>query len=108
MIADRTRTTANLACAAPAQTITGNLEPSADTARSAATLGDDLLRGAEEIAAYVFGDPRLRRRVYHLTGDARMRMPHFRIGAIICARKSTLKRWIDRLERGEGSEDAAP
>lgn len=61
-------------------------------------LGDDLLRGAEAIAAFLFGDPSQRRRVYHLTADARRRMPHFKLGAIICARKSTLLRWIEAQE----------
>jgi hypothetical protein len=61
-------------------------------------LGDDLLRGAEAIAAFLFGDPKLRRKVYYLTGDARTRMPHFKLGAVICARKSTLLRWIEAQE----------
>jgi hypothetical protein len=61
-------------------------------------LGDDLLRGAEAIAAFLFGDPKLRRKVYYLTGDARVRMPHFKLGAVICARKSTLLRWIEAQE----------
>ena len=58
------------------------------------SLGDDLLRGAEEIAAFLFGDPKLRRKVYYLTGDATIRIPHFKLGSMICARKSTLLRWI--------------
>jgi hypothetical protein len=29
-----------------------------------------------------------------------VRMPHFRLGATICARKSTLLRWIEDRERG--------
>jgi hypothetical protein len=58
------------------------------------SLGDDLLRGAEAIAAFLFGDPKLRRKVYYLTGDATIRMPHFKLGSVICARKTTLLRWI--------------
>ena len=62
------------------------------------TIADDLLRGADEIAEFVFGSKQHRRRVYYLTGDARTRMPHFRIGSVLCARKSTLIAWIARQE----------
>jgi hypothetical protein len=52
-------------------------------------LADDLLRGAEEIAAFLFGERKHRRKVYYLVGDAKVRLPHFKLGSIICARKST-------------------
>ena len=71
------------------------------------SLGDDLLRGADAIAEFLFGDRTQRRKVYYLTGEATVRMPHFRLGAIICARRSTLLRWIENHERrGVGSSDA--
>jgi hypothetical protein len=63
-----------------------------------ATIGDDLLRGADEIAKFVFGSEQHRRKVYYLTGDARVRMPHFKIGSVLCARKSTLLAWIEKQE----------
>jgi hypothetical protein len=63
------------------------------------TLADDLLRGADAIATFVFGSPKHRRKVYYYATDAKMRMPVFRIGAIICARKSTLIEWIERQEQ---------
>ena len=63
-----------------------------------ATIGDDLLRGADEIAKFVFGSEKHRRRVYYLTGDSAVRMPHFKIGAVLCARKSTLIKWIEKQE----------
>ena len=67
--------------------------------RSTASLTcGDLLQGADAIAEFLFGDRRQRRRVYYLTGEARGRLPHFRLGAIICARKSTLLRWIEAHE----------
>ena len=56
-------------------------------------ISDDLLRGAAEIADYT-GLPR--RRVYRLT--ERKQMPVFRLGSELCARKSTLLRWLDSLE----------
>ncbi len=64
----------------------------------APTIADDLLRGADEIAEFVFGSKRHRRKVYYLTGDAKTRMPHFRIGSVLCARKSTLLAWVARQE----------
>lgn len=61
-------------------------------------LADDLLRGAEAIANFVFGNAKHRRKVYYYATDAKIRMPVFRIGAVICARKSTLIEWIERQE----------
>ena len=61
-------------------------------------LADDLLRGAEEIATFLFGHRKHRRKVYYLVGDAKVRLPHFKLGSIICARKSRLLRWIVEQE----------
>lgn len=63
------------------------------------TLAGDLLRGADEIAEFVFGSAKHRRKIYYYATDAKLRMPVFRIGNIICARKSTLLEWI-RLQEG--------
>lgn len=60
------------------------------TGAEPATLGDDLLHGAEAIAVFVFGNEKHRRKVYHYAGDAKVRLPVFRIGNVICARKSKL------------------
>ena len=62
------------------------------------TIADDLLRGADAIASFVFGSPKHRRKIYYYATDAKIRMPVFRIGAVICARKSTLIDWIERQE----------
>ncbi|TCT05382.1 hypothetical protein EDC22_1133 [Tepidamorphus gemmatus] len=62
------------------------------------TLADDLLRGADAIAEFVFGNAKHRRKVYYLATEAKLRMPVFRIGSVICARKSTLIEWIERQE----------
>lgn len=62
------------------------------------TIADDLLRGADAIATFVFGSTRHRRKVYYYASDAKVRMPVFRIGNVICARKSTLIEWIERQE----------
>lgn len=62
------------------------------------TLGEDLLRGADEIAKFMFGDVRHRRKIYYLTGEATKGLPHFKIGSLICARKSTILSWITEQE----------
>jgi hypothetical protein len=63
----------------------------------------DLLRGAEEIAQFLFGgsDPKLRRQVYHLAATSNL--PTFRLGSMICARKSVLLKWVrDQEDRHAG------
>lgn len=57
-------------------------------------LGEDLLRGADEIAEFIFGGtPRgNRRKVYHLAESSRL--PVFRLGSMLCARRSVLLNWI--------------
>ena len=60
-------------------------------------LGDDLLIGAEKIAEYVFGDPKYRRRVYHMANQGQL--PTFKFGAILCARRSTLRRHVEQREQ---------
>ena len=69
-----------------------------DTPRSAseAPLADDLLEGAAQIAAFLFGDAKQRRRVYWLV--QKQSLPVFKIGQRICARPSTLRRWIREQE----------
>jgi len=68
------------------------------TEEACPTLADDLLRGADAIALFVFGDAKARRKVYYYASEAKMRMPTFRMGNVICARKSKLIDWIERQE----------
>jgi hypothetical protein len=56
----------------------------------------DLLRGADAIAGFLFGDEKQRRKVYHLTATSNL--PVFKLGSMICARKSTLLAWIKERE----------
>ncbi|MEZ2144928.1 hypothetical protein AAE026_21950 [Bradyrhizobium sp. DN5] len=73
-------------------------------ARENNCVADDLLEGAEEIARFMFGSPAKRRRVYHLA--AHSDLPVFRLGEIICARRSTLRTWIaeqEKTTRSKGS-----
>lgn len=68
----------------------------------ATDLADDLLRGADEIAQYILGDPRQRRKIYHMAENSRI--PTFRLGSMLCARRSTLLRWIAQQEAITGEE----
>lgn len=65
-------------------------------AMSTAILSDDMLRGAHEIAGFLFGNPKERRKVYHLA--ERSRLPTFKLGAVLCARKSTIMEWVAQQE----------
>lgn len=60
-------------------------------------LASDLLRGADRIAEFVFGHASERRKVYHLAETSRL--PVFRLGAVLCARRSTLLEWIAQQEQ---------
>ena len=68
-------------------------------------LSDDLLRGADAIAEFIFGARGSRRKVYYLAETSHL--PVFRLGATLCARRSVLMRWISgqesrvRVPRGE-------
>jgi hypothetical protein len=64
------------------------------------SIGDDLLDGAHEIAEFLFGDRRQRRRVYYLAESGFL--PIFRLGSTICALRSTLRAWIAQQERNQG------
>jgi hypothetical protein len=59
-------------------------------------LADDMLWGAGEIALFLYGDRRKRRKVYHLAATSRL--PHSKPGSMICARKSVLLEWIGKQE----------
>ncbi len=62
-----------------------------------AQLSDDLLRGANEIAAFMGLS---RRQIYHLVHTSEL--PVFRLGAILCARRSRLLAWIELQEAQAG------
>jgi hypothetical protein len=67
------------------------------------SLADDILRGADQIAAFVFGNPGERRKIYHLAEKSRL--PVFRLGSVLCARKSTILGWVAEQEsRATGAD----
>jgi hypothetical protein len=59
-------------------------------------LANDILRGADEIAEFIFGDKGSRRKIYYLCECTRL--PVFRLGSVLCARKSVLLGWISGQE----------
>lgn len=61
------------------------------------TLAPDLLRGAKEISEFLFGTDGECRKVYHLAETSQI--PIFRLGSLLCARKSVLMEWIASQER---------
>ena len=63
---------------------------------NAAGLGGDMLRGAEAISEFLFGEASDRRKVYHLASTGVL--PCFNLGAVVCARKSVLMQWIVQQE----------
>lgn len=69
------------------------------------SLDHDVMRGAEVIAEFIYGDRRHRRRIYHLIETSQL--PHFKLGALVCARKSTLLAWIEQQEQRSIKVEAA-
>ena len=59
-------------------------------------IADDLLKGADEIAEFIFGKKGGRRKIYYLAETSHL--PVFRLGAVLCARRSVLLRWISGQE----------
>jgi hypothetical protein len=55
-------------------------------------LADDMLRGADEIAGFIFGKRGGRRKIYYLAETSHL--PVFRLGSVLCARRSVLMQWI--------------
>lgn len=58
---------------------------------------DDLLEGAEAISAFLYGNPGKRRKVYHLASTSRL--PVFRLGSVLCSRKSKILEWVEAQEQ---------
>jgi excisionase family DNA binding protein len=56
-------------------------------------LADDVLKGAAEIADFLGED---RRSVFYMI--SKNRLPHYRLGESIRARKSTLRAWVAEQE----------
>jgi hypothetical protein len=59
-------------------------------------LADDILEGADAIAEFLFGSRSNRRKVYYLAECSKL--PIFRLGSVLCARKSVLLEFISGQE----------
>jgi hypothetical protein len=76
-------------------------------------LAQDMIRGAVAIGRFItpeseartLSDKQLARKVYHLVATSNL--PVFKIGAIICARKSVLLKWIEDQEKRHSNLKAA-
>ena len=67
--------------------------------------GTDILRGADVIAGFLLGAPEERRIIYHLASTTDL--PVFRLGSVLCARKSALVSWLAEQEcKGSGKKVA--
>lgn len=76
------------------------MEPNTVPNHTTQPLADDILRGADEIAQFIFGEGASRRKVYYLAECTRI--PIFRLGSVLCARWSGLMNWIASQEsRGQ-------
>src|SRR5258708_827528 len=74
----------------------GNMESTTALQDTPTELADDILRGADQIAEFIFGERGSRRKVYYLAECSRL--PVFRLGSVLCARKSVLLKWISGQE----------
>lgn len=61
------------------------------------SIGDEMLVGAEQIAVFLFGSPKMRRRVYELA--AKGQLPVFKLGEVLHARRSALRAHIEKQEK---------
>jgi hypothetical protein len=66
----------------------------------------DMLRGADEIAEFLYGGRSFRRKVYHLVATSNL--PVFKLGSMICARKSVLLRWVEAQEGRHANDNHLP
>ena len=73
-------------------------EPNAVPQDTPGELADDILEGADAIAEFLFGsrEGRGRRKVYYLAECSKL--PIFRLGTVLCARKSVLIGFISGQE----------
>lgn len=74
--------------------------------RSGSSTVGDVLRGADAVAAFLFGETGQRRSVYRLA--AQNKLPLFRIGRSLCARRSVLITWMAAQEKSPSKGPRSP
>jgi hypothetical protein len=78
------------------QHLGGEMEPNAVPQKTPDELAGDILEGADAIAEFLFGSREHRRKVYYLAECSKL--PIFRLGSVLCARKSVLLGFISGQE----------
>jgi hypothetical protein len=73
-----------------------NMQVNAVPADGPGQLADDILEGADAIAEFLFKSKDARRRIYYLAESSKL--PIFRLGSTLCARKSVLLNYITGQE----------
>ena len=67
-----------------------------DTEHAKLEFGDDLIYGAAALAKFLFGANGSRRKIYYLAKYTKI--PLFRIGSVLCGRRSVLTEWVAKQE----------
>ena len=80
------------------------MQTNAAPVESSGQLADDMLEKADAIAQFLFGSKELRHKVYYLSECSKL--PVFRLGSVLCARKSVLLKFIGGQEDRLLSEQA--
>jgi hypothetical protein len=73
------------------------MQPNAVIQKTPSELANDILEGADAIAEFLFGSREHRRKVYYLAECSKL--PIFRLGSVLCARRSVLLGFISGQER---------
>ena len=76
--------------------VEGKMKSMEEPQTSESELADDILEGADAIAEFLFGSKSNRRKVYYLAECSKL--PIFRLGSVLCARKSVLLDFISGQE----------
>jgi hypothetical protein len=80
------------------------MEPNTVPQNPPTDLAEDILEGAEAISEFLFGSPEFRRKVYYLAECSKL--PVFRLGSMLCARKSVLLGFISGQENRVLSQES--
>jgi hypothetical protein len=61
-------------------------------------LAEDMMRGAGPLAEFFYGEDNEanRRKIYHLSD--KHGLPTFKLGGVLCGRRSTIMRWVEQQE----------
>jgi hypothetical protein len=73
------------------------MQSNAVSQKTPSELANDILEGADAIAEFLFGSREHRRKVYYLAECSKL--PIFRLGSVLCARRSVLLGFISGQER---------